>query len=281
VPKERAVTTPSELPPRRRASGWGIVLAVGGASVAAAVAVRLAAGRRRPALPSSPRPDRLPPAVGRPAPEQPATSRSLFRMAVGAAVVVVLAVGVAVVTRPSGGGNRPGGVGGASVGGAMSLADCQAAVAARTSLPEEETCGYPRPAGMNPFAAGQAADPGDPRYAGAVLPVELSAGGAPCAAGAGRPLLRTVRPTLTAAFTPGTGPGLILSTFQITGLDHFTDRDLTADGSRESIDGRRASLYLWRYGDLRHGESYRWRVRATPSWVAADGWSPWCEFTVA
>ncbi|MCW2136218.1 hypothetical protein BXY51_000740 [Actinoplanes cyaneus] len=202
-------------------------------------------------------------------------------MAVGATLLVVVAVAVVVATRPTSGGNRPGATGEAPAAGLMSLADCQAAVAARTSLPEEETCGYPRPTGMNPFAAGEAADPGDPRYAGAVLPVELSASGAPCAAGAGRPLLGTVRPTLTAAFTPGTGPGLILSTFQITGLDHFTDRDLTADGSRESIDGRRASLYLWRYGDLRHGESYRWRVRATPSWVAADGWSPWCEFTVA
>ncbi len=162
----------------------------------------------------------------------------------------------------------------------MSLAECQAAVAARVSLPETETCGYDSTAtAMNPL--GDTAAPDDSEYAGAVMPAQLSTGGYACGSGSDRPVLDTVRPELFATFTAGPGPDLVYSTFQLTGLDHYTDQDRQIQGSRDDWGGRRASVDLRRYGSLEHGESYRWRVRATPPWVAAGGWSPWCEFTVA
>jgi len=290
------VKTPSPAP---RRSGWVVLLAVAGAVLGAAFAVRASKRTRadRRALPDPDGQGAVAPA--RPAPASPA-GKSLIWMAVGAAIIVVLALATAVVTRPSdvgrtaiphgaltarlstdmlSSGRRPGlsavgltDAGDASaVPGPMSLADCQAAIAA--GLP----CGYP-PAGMGLSVDEPWADPSDPRYAGAALPIGLTSGGRACATGPDRPTLDTVRPVLSASFAGAPGLQRVESTFQLRGVDGpMPHDDLAGNGPP----GLTAALDFTRLEPLTHGESYRWRVRGTPPSIAAGGWSQWCEFTIA
>ena len=283
LPIGRTVKTPSPSP---RRSGWVVLLAVAGAVLGATFAVRASkrtrAGRR--ALPD-------PAGQGAVAPVSPAgtsdPSQSLIWMAVGAAIIVVLALATAVVTRPSDVGRTaiprgaltPGlsavslaDVGDASpMPGRMSLADCQAAIA--VGLP----CGYP-PAGMGPPVDEPSADPSDPRYAGAALPIGLTSGGRACATGPDRPTLDTVRPVLSASFAGAPGLQRVESTFQLRGVDGpMPHDDLAGNGPPVQT----ATLDFTRLEPLTHGESYRWRVRGTPPSIAGGGWSQWCEFTIA
>ncbi|GID97410.1 hypothetical protein Adi01nite_68220 [Amorphoplanes digitatis] len=266
-----------------RRPGWVVLLAVAGAVLGGALAVqvgrRTRAGRR--ALPDPAAREVVAPAgpvpAGRP--------QSLVPMAVGAAIVVVLAVAVAAVTRPSAvdgaaaqHATEPASAGVASPAPRpMSLADCQAAIAAPTN--SGPPCGYP-PAGMGPPFDEPQADPSDPAYAGAALPVGLTSGGRACATGPNRPTLDTVRPTLATSFAGAPGLPYLEATFQITGVDGPTAHDLNLAGTAGGH-GQTAALEFWRMEPLTHGESYRWRVRGTPPTIKAGGWSLWCEFTIA
>lgn len=93
------MTTP-RLPSRR--SGWAVLLAVAGVVVGGAFAVRLGKRKRAagPAAPSA-RTGMAPARPVAPGSSPADPSRSLVRMAVGAGIVVVLALFVVVATRPS------------------------------------------------------------------------------------------------------------------------------------------------------------------------------------
>ncbi|GAA2630183.1 hypothetical protein Adu01nite_41420 [Paractinoplanes durhamensis] len=199
---------------------------------------------------------------------------------------MVLAVAIVIATRPSSPGGPAGASAGASAGagaagsspGPMSLADCQAAIAAQLNLPDRLTCGYETTGAWLPDND-PAADPSDPRYAGAALPTNLSTGGRACLTGSKRPVLDTIRPALSASFTAGPGLQRIESTFQVTGVDGPTGHDILIGGDNMP-QGLTATLDFKMQGPLTHGESYRWRVRGTPPSVGAKGWSSWCEFTI-
>ena len=199
-------------------------------------------------------------------------------MAVGGAVVVVLSVAVVVLTRPSEGPAdvRAGPSASAAVE-ALSLAGCQAALVAKADPNSQVSCGY------KPFVRDSvtepAADPHDPRYAGAALPTGLSTAGIACVTGSERPVLDTVAPALSAYFTAVPGLERIESTFQLRSIDGPALPGDSLAGNR-SEGNWQATLDLRAMGPLKHGTTYRWRVRATPPSVAAGGWSQWCEFTV-
>ncbi len=208
-------------------------------------------------------------------------------MAAGAGIVVVLAIFTVIVTRPSGSGSRvtarPSPYPAASRAliserlRPLSLGECQAAIADQLDPIGQQACGY-ETAGLDRLYDEPSADPADPRYAGAALPTGLSTDGRNCVAGPGRPVLDTVRPTLSASFTAVPGLRRIGSTFQITGVYGRTAEDQQLPG--DPGDPLTATMDF-RWGKpLRHGESYRWRVRGTPPAVGAAGWSPWCEFTI-
>jgi hypothetical protein len=158
----------------------------------------------------------------------------------------------------------------------LSPADCQAVIAEQPSLTPSMICGYET--GMRRRYAEPSADPNDPRYAGAALPTGLSTDGRICVAGSQRPVLDTVRPVLSASLTAVPGLRRIESTFQVTGVYGRTVDDLEVAG--DYGDPLKATLEFMRHSPLKHGESYRWRVRGTPPAVGGAGWSPWCEFTI-
>jgi hypothetical protein len=213
-----------------------------------------------------------------PAPIRPEASRTLTRMAAGAAGVLVLALGTAIAVRPTavqpaaGPAWRPDGI---------TLAACQARVAAPENvLRGKETCDYPTE-GSDRAANAPAADPKDPVYAGAVLAVGLQSDNHGCTTGRKRPVVATVYPVLSATVPPAPGVPHVETTFQIQGVDG----PVAQDGQLFNGDGNwpehTTALPFDRIAPLEHGVTYRWRVRATPAKVAAAGWSPWCEFTVA
>lgn len=249
--------------PRR--SGWVVLLAVAGVVLGGAFAVRVTK-RKPPAQPAPPAP----------APKQatpPDPSRSLARMAVGAGIAVVLALTIVVATRPSEVDRTASPA--ATTAGPMPLAECQAAVAARPNPSAGFTCGY-----TTESDDGAAADPRDPRYAGAALPVGLSTDGLACVTGPDRPILDTVHPVLSASFTAAPGLRHVAPTFQLRGVFGRTDRDMDHSGDFVPA-AEAATLKIVLYGRLEHGVSYRWRIRGTPAYIPAGGWSPWCEFTIA
>ncbi|MBM2623251.1 hypothetical protein JIG36_47920 [Actinoplanes sp. LDG1-06] len=283
-----------------RRTGWVILAAVAGAVVAGSLTARR---RRHPADPPTrlPEPSPLPtsPPLSEPSalpispsplsgPPTSDPSRALVRMAVWAGVVVVLCILTVVVTRPDEPAPRrfdaltalphppPSGPSPWPVTAPLPLAACQSLIAERPTLTYgicgDETAGFDR------LHDAPSADPNDPRYAGAALPTGLSTDGRICVAGSERPVLDTVRPTLSASFTQTDGLRSIQSTFQITGVYGRTAEDLQLPG--DSGDPLKATLELFRHGRLKHGESYRWRVRGTPPSIGAGGWSPWCEFTI-
>ncbi|BCJ48018.1 hypothetical protein GCM10010168_23770 [Actinoplanes ianthinogenes] len=91
------MTTPHP-PTRRSRPGWPILLAVAGLVLGGGIAVRLT--RRRPT--NSPAPAPIPVLPPRPAGTSAADpSRQLTRMAIGGAIAVVLAITIAVATRPA------------------------------------------------------------------------------------------------------------------------------------------------------------------------------------
>ncbi|BCY12079.1 hypothetical protein [Actinoplanes sp. L3-i22] len=229
----------------RRATGWGILLTLTGLAVGGVATARLIR-HRRPAVsvpPPSAEPD---PPPGLPPVEPSGASRSLVRMAVAAAVVVVLCLVTVVATRPADRGREPSAEIAATDDFLLRSIDrCRL-------LYGPEQCG---PATTRP-----------------VLPLAeptMDTDGYLCVRGADRPVLDTVWPKLSATSAAGTD-----STFQITGVDRSTAQDRTLPGRSEG--GKAvADLHFTGGPMLAHGESYQWRVRG-----ASGGWSPWCEFTV-
>ncbi|XVU21713.1 hypothetical protein ACQPZJ_31125 [Actinoplanes sp. CA-054009] len=101
----------------------------------------------------------------------------------------------------------------------------------------------------------------------------LATNGVPgCVRGAGRPVVGTTMPTLSAVFVAA---GPVDVTFEQQG---FGDAD-SVMGMTTGVPGEPVVLEPFDPG-LAPGESYRWRVRATPWGAAVPGWSEWCEFTV-
>ncbi len=285
VADEQGVRTPY-----RR--GWQILLAVG-VAVGAGLITR---ARRRPAPPDLVRPSSPPAAMPAPPPTSTA-SRSLVRMGVGAGIVVVLALITAVLIRPRDTASTADpysadltpapGASGAPMpidqSSPMPLAQCQAAVAEWGGVSTRLNCGYETTGAGLPglWTDEPGADPDDPQYAGAALPTDLSTDGQACVTGAGRPVVDTVRPTFSASFTGGAGLLRLESTFQLTGVAGPDSQSLETSGD-PGPPGAAASLTLSsQRPPLQHGESYKWRVRATPRTINARGWSSWCEFTVA
>ncbi|MEV4639323.1 hypothetical protein AB0J80_18410 [Actinoplanes sp. NPDC049548] len=172
-------------------------------------------------------------------------------MAVGAAVLVLLALATAVATRPS------------------------------------DTNEATRPSDSNGTAISlwplrpSASPSGDQADAGASLPSGLTTSGRFCQTGINRPDLDTVFPVLSAAVTPAPGMQSEFS-FQLRGMSGLTaQQDTDLVGQLNPATGT-AVLDFKRVGaKLLHGESYRWRVRDRSPSVQADGWSQWCEFAIA
>ena len=263
--------------------------------VLAAVAATVLGGgfalRRRRRRPDDPPVPQVRAAAGFPAAARNSSdpARSLVRMAFGAGIVVVLAILTVVVSRPADHARRvvagpspyphPSGPFGfsADLGAPLSLAECQAAIASALNPDGRLTCGY-ETTGLDRIYDEPSADPNDPRWAGAALPTALSTDGRVCVAGSERPVLDTVRPTLSASFTPVPGLRSVASTFQITGVYGRTADDVQLPGNFG--DPLTATLDFSRERALKHDQSYRWRVRGTPLGVGAGGWSPWCEFTI-
>ncbi|MBU2670535.1 hypothetical protein KOI35_44250 [Actinoplanes bogorensis] len=264
-----------------RRTGWLLLAA------AAAIALGGSIAARRRARPAGAEPASVSPPAGGPV-RGADPSRSLVKMAIGAGIVVVLAILTVIVTRPSNRNATPTAAvaaipypsesgGGLPSRPPMSLADCQLTLAVNLNATDGMICGY-ETAGWDRVYDEPSADPNDPRYAGAALPVGMNTDGRICVAGSERPVLDTVRPTLSASFTPVPGLRYIKSTFQITGVYGRTAEDQLLPG--DTLDPLKATLEFFRHGDLEHGESYRWRVRGTPPTIGAAGWSPWCEFTI-
>jgi hypothetical protein len=273
-----------------------ILLATAGVLIAGAAAVR--ATRRARAghaiVPAVAPPRRALPPID---PTRSDASRELTRMAAVAVLVVVLGLVGVVLTRPSdiakgetapalgpsaaASAFIPSAAAPASPEARLSLAACQAAIAARVTMPEELTCGYDR-SKRDEVNREPAADPNDPEYAGSSLPTNLSTDGKGCSTGPGRPVLDTVRPVLTTDFIPVPGLSQIMNTFQLTRLDGNLSQDLVQAGSQmPGSPDATATLDLRGNQELSHGVTYKWRVRATPPYIAIGGWSPWCEFTIA
>ncbi|WP_433612124.1 hypothetical protein ACQP2P_00370 [Dactylosporangium sp. CA-139114] len=211
------------------------------------------------------------------APTESEASRTLTRMAAGAAGVLVLALGTAIAVRPTDGSPaeaawRPSGI---------TLAECQARIAAPANvLSGQETCDYPQEE-RDRAAGAPAADPKDPVYAGVVLAVGLQSDNRGCATGANRPVVTTVYPVLSATVPAAPGVPHVETAFQLQGLDGPIPQEGEQFGGDGNWPEHTTALPIERIGPLGHGVSYRWRVRATPPKVAAAGWSRWCEFTVA
>ncbi|MFG1605616.1 hypothetical protein [Actinoplanes sp. NPDC049265] len=276
----------------KKRSVAGVVLVVA-AVAGAVVAVRLAK-RSRPVEAPPP-----PPVLRLTAGGRTAASRSLIRMAVAAAVVIVVGLAGIVATRPADekvdpeageqarqrtreleeeivAGLRLRDLAPDAVA-PIPLASCQALLA--TWPAQAGDCGY---AGASVLDAidEPAADPNDPKYAGAALPTALSTNGLGCSTGPGRPTLDVAYPVLSSSFIPVPGLSRIQSTFQVTRLDGRHDQDVNQAGAEDR--GGSARLDFRMLGTpLTHGAGYRWRVRATPPSIPAGGWSEWCEFTIA
>ncbi|MER7281749.1 hypothetical protein ABT369_45670 [Dactylosporangium sp. NPDC000244] len=208
------------------------------------------------------------------APIESEASRTLTRMAIGAAGVLVLALGTAIAVRPTDGSPaeaawRPAGI---------TLAECQARIA--NVLTGKETCDYPQEE-RDRAAAAPAADPKDPVYAGVVLAVGLQSDDRGGTTGANRPVVPTVYPVLSATLPAAPGVPHVDTAFQLQGLDGPIPQEGEQLGGDGNWPEHTTALPLERVAPLEHGVSYRWRVRATPPQVAAAGWSRWCEFTVA
>jgi hypothetical protein len=202
-------------------------------------------------------------------------------MAVAAGVVVALGLAGVLIMRPTTDGREPPRAEPAHAEPAapLTLAECQAAISRQTNPTELLTCGY-EPGPASGSLDEPPADPNDPKYAGSSLPIDLSTNGQGCSTGPGRPVLDTVRPVLTSSFIEVPGLTRIENTFHVTRLDRMF-QDVVRPGERRPT-GPDATLDFKQLGTepLSHGVSYRWRVRATPGYVNAGGWSPWCEFTI-
>jgi hypothetical protein len=117
----------------------------------------------------------------------------------------------------------------------------------------------------------------EPTPARVPQPTALATDGVPgCVRGAGRPVVGTTKPSLSASFAV-TGWALLEATFEREPLDGSED-PVTSTVSGPA--GEPAVLPADENG-LAPGVSYRWRVRGTPFGAAVPGWSEWCEFTVA
>jgi hypothetical protein len=184
----------------------------------------------------------LPLAPPAPPPGPSAASRSLVRMAAGGGIAVLLAVAVAVAARPP-----------------------------------DDPAPEPVPADLilgSSFL-------GDIKGATLAEPINLSTGGRPCLTGAERPVLDTVYPALSASFTGAARRQYVEPAFQVEHLPGFAVQDGESAGDPVAV-GETATLDLRRRGPLTLGASYRWRVRGAPAQTPGDdGWSPWCEFTIA
>jgi hypothetical protein len=160
----------------------------------------------------------------------------------------------------------------------MSTAECQAMIATRRTSDRLPDCGYPIPPREVMFEQA-AADAADPRYFGASLPTALTVEEADCMTGTDRPVLETVYPTLSAAFTEAPGVTRVEPTFQIIETGAFDGISLDRPGPA-AVRGARSELDLHGGLPLRQGSAYRWRVRATPQYVGGGDWSAWCDFAI-
>ncbi|WP_412752255.1 hypothetical protein [Krasilnikovia sp. M28-CT-15] len=182
----------------------------------------------------------------RAAPARPGVSRPLVRLAVAAAMIVVLAVVAAVATRPPD--------------------------ADRTALPDKRwQSDSPTDRLVDPSSSTAApVSTAAPEPPAAVWGDSLASGGVACASATAPPVLNTVRPVLTAQTTASTPADLEL-------WQENPDRIVSYDGGDLTTEGSYVTLYLRGAWRLRPGVSYRWRVRGR----ATDDWSPWCEFTIS
>lgn len=97
---ERSIACPVMPHQSRRLSGWVVLLALAGVGLGTAVALSRRSSKRTSVVLPTPRAPLPPAAVA----SAPASTRSLLRLAVGGAIVVVLAIAAAVLTQPSSGG---------------------------------------------------------------------------------------------------------------------------------------------------------------------------------
>jgi hypothetical protein len=274
-----AMTTP----PQARRRVWRVaLLAVTGAAVAGAVAV-YADRRLRNTAPTDPRPEPPPTPTAEISSAEssraPRRSRTRVRTVTGLAVVAVLAgaTAVAVAANPDA---KPAAVEPPrATPTPMPLVSCQAEVLKQWTNNSQPDCGYSTVGARHPNDQ-PPADLTDPRYVGAALPAALASDGAACATGEERPVLETVFPKLTASFTEVPGLTSVRSTFQVRGLGRAITVDLLNPG-QPTTSGLAGELDFHLIRQLEQGETYRWRIRGTPPHIAADDWSPWCEFTIA